>query len=249
VGIDLNESAPRAGRCIRYDRFDGFPCLTDGKADAHIRCVRPALRHPNVTLLTHAHVQRLEPDAPGHTVTRIVVNREGNEEIYGGDIVVVSCGAVNSAALLLRSASDKHPLGLANSSGVVGRHHMAHLNSAIIAVSRTPNETGFQKTLALNDSYWGAADSDLPLGHIQMLGKSDRDILRSGAPRLGPGLALDYIARHSVDFWLTTEDLPHPRNPVTIDRHGNIHLAKTYLNTETHRRLLAKLKDLVGALG
>jgi choline dehydrogenase-like flavoprotein len=178
-----------------------------------------------------------------------VVNRGGNEEIYGGDIVVVPCGAVNSAALLLRSASDKHPLGLANSSGVVGPHYMAHLNSVVIAVSRTPNETRFQKTLAVNDYYWGAADSNLPLGHIQMLGKSERDMLRSGAPRLGPGLALDYIARHSIDFWLTTEDLPHPRNRVTIDRHGNIHLAKTYLNTETHQRLFAKLKDLVGALG
>jgi choline dehydrogenase-like flavoprotein len=249
VGIDLDESDLQAGRCIRCDRFDGFPCLTEGKADAHIRCVRPALTHPNVTLLTHGRVQRLEPDVSGRTVSRVVVERGGSEEIYGGDIVVVSCGAVNSAALLLRSASDKHPNGLANSSDVVGRHYMAHLNSAVIAISRTPNETKFQKTLGLNDYYWGAEDSDLPLGHIQMLGKSDRDILRSGAPRLAPGFALDYIARHSIDFWLTTEDLPNPRNRVTVDRHGNIHLSKSYVNSEPHRRLLGKLKDLLGSLG
>jgi choline dehydrogenase-like flavoprotein len=211
--------------------------------------VRPALKHPNVTLRTHARVQRLEPDAAGRTVRRLVVDRRGREEIYSGDIVVVSCGAVNSAALLLRSANDKHPHGLANSSDVVGRHYMAHLNSAVIAISRTPNETKFQKTLGLNSYYWAAPDSELPLGHIQMLGKSDRGILRSAAPRLTPGFALDYLARHSIDFWLTTEDLPHPRNRVTIDRAGNIHLARAYQNTEPHRRLLAKLKDLLGPIG
>ena len=249
VGIDLDESDPEAGRCIRCDRFDGFPCLTDGKADAHVLCVRPALKHPNVTLRTHARVTRLEPDASGRSVKRVVVDRGGREESYSADVVVVSCGAVNSAALLLRSASDEHPRGLANSSDVVGRHYMAHLNSAVIAISRTPNETTFQKTLGLNDYYWGADDSELPLGHIQMLGKPDRDILRAYAPRFAPGLALDYIASHAIDFWLTTEDLPNLRNRVTVDRQGGIHLAKTYQNAEPHRRLLAKLKDLLGPLG
>ena len=249
VGLDLDESDPEAGRCIRCNRFDGFPCLTDGKADAHVLCVRPALTHPNVTLRTHARVKRLEPGPSGRSVKRVVVERRGVQEAYGADIVVVSCGAVNSAALLLRSASDKHPNGLANSSDVVGRHYMAHLNSAVIAISRTPNDTKFQKTLGLNDYYWGAGDSQLPLGHIQMLGKTDADILRTGAPRFVPGLALDYVARHSLDFWLTTEDLPHPDNRVTVDREGNIHLAQTHHNTEPHRRLLAKLKDLLGPLG
>ena len=118
--------------------------------------MRPALKHPNVTLRTHARVTRLEADASGRSVKRVVVERAGSEEIYSADVVVVSCGAVNSAALLLRSASDRHPNGLANSSDVVGRHYMAHLNSAVIAISRTPNETRFQKTLGLNDYYWGA---------------------------------------------------------------------------------------------
>jgi choline dehydrogenase-like flavoprotein len=211
--------------------------------------VRPALKHTNVTLLTHARVRRLEVDHAGRSVERIVVDRRGSEEVYSADIVVVCCGAVNSAALLLRSASDDHPNGLANSSGVVGRHYMAHLNSAVIAISRSPNRTKFQKTLGLNDFYWGAPDADFPLGHIQMLAKSDRAILRGAAPRLAPGPALDYIARHSLDFWLTTEDLPHPDNRVTVDREGNVHLAKIYRNTEPHRWLLAKLKGLVSRLG
>ena len=126
---------------------------------------------------------------------------------------------------------------------------MAHINSGVIAISSSPNPTKFQKTLGVNDYYWGAEDSELPLGHIQMLGKSDRNVLRAGAPWFAPGQVLDYMAKHAIDFWLTTEDLPHPDNRVTIDRQGNIHLAKMYLNEEPHKRLLAKLKGLLGPLG
>jgi choline dehydrogenase-like flavoprotein len=151
--------------------------------------------------------------------------------------------------LLLRSASDRHPNGLANSSDVVGRHYMAHINSAMIAISKEPNPTRFQKTLGVNDYYWGADDFDFPLGHIQMLGKTDGQMLRAGAPPLVPGMALDYVARHAVDVWLTTEDLPRPQNRVTVDRRGRIHVAYTNVNTEGHRRLVAKLKGLLGHLG
>jgi choline dehydrogenase-like flavoprotein len=249
VGIDLNESDPEAGRCVRCDRFDGFPCLTDGKADAHVCCVRPALKHKNVKLLTHAKVQRLETDSSGQSVNRVIVDRRGTQEQFSADIVVVSCGATNSAALLLKSPSDRHPNGLANSSEVVGRHYMAHINSGVIAISQTPNTTRFQKTLGINDYYWGADDSELPLGHIQMLAKSDKDILRGGAPWFAPSLALDYIAKHAIDFWMTTEDLPHPSNRVTVDRSGQIRVAKTYHNLEPHKRLLGKLKALMGPLG
>src|SRR5215470_3306870 len=249
VGVDLVESDPEGGRCVRCDRFDGFPCLTDGKADAHVRCVRPALKHGNVTLLTHAKADRLVTDGSGRCVTEVVVDRRGAREVYSGDMVVVSCGAINSAALLLKSASDRHPNGLANASDVVGRHYMAHINSGVIAISQAPNLTKFQKTLGINDYYWGAPDAELPLGHIQMLGKSDKNILRGGAPWFAPGLALDYVAKHAIDFWITTEDLPHPANRVTVDRLGRIHLAKTYHNLEPHKRLLAKLKGLMGPLG
>jgi choline dehydrogenase-like flavoprotein len=252
VGVDLNESDPEAGNCVRCDRFDGFPCLTDGKADAHVRCVRPALEHPNVTLRRHAKVERLETNASGREVTSVVVDRKGVEERYSADVVVVSCGAVNSAALLMRSANDAHPRGLANSSDVVGRHYMAHINSGVIAISKEPNPTKFQKTLGVNDYYdppTRASDFEYPLGHIQMLGKSDRSILRGGAPWFAPGIALDFLAKHAIDFWLTTEDLPHPSNRVTVDRQGRIHLAKVDHNTEPHKRLLQKLKGLMGHIG
>ena len=250
VGIDLDESDPERGRCIRCDRFDGFPCLTDGKADAHVCCVRPALAHPNVTLRTRARVDRLETGDHGRSVSAVVLaDDDGRPERLAADVVVVACGAINSAALLLRSADEHHPHGLANGSDVVGRHYMAHINSGVIAISQHPNMTKFQKTLGLNDFYWGADDADFPLGHVQMLGKSDKEILRGGAPWFAPGLALDYLARHAVDFWLTTEDLPEPDNRVTVDGTGRIHVAKGYRNIEPHRRLLRKLKDLLGPMG
>lgn len=245
VGVNLDEENPEKSACIRCSRLDGFPCMVDAKADSHVLCIRPAIEHPNVTLMTESRVTRLDTDTSGSTVTGVVVERDGATETFTADIVVVSCGAVNSALLLLDSANDRHPNGLANSSDVVGRHYMAHINSAVIALSKQPNPTRFQKTLGLNDFYWGADDFDYPLGHIQMLGKTDGGILRAGAPAFAPGMALDYIARHAVDFWLTTEDLPSPANRVTRDHAGRVHVAYTNRNLEGHRRLLAKLRDLL----
>jgi choline dehydrogenase-like flavoprotein len=178
-----------------------------------------------------------------------VVDRDGRRETYTADIVVVSAGAVNSAALLLRSANHRHPDGLANSSGVVGRHYMCHLNSALLAISKDPNDTRFQKTLGVNDYYWGADDYPYPLGHIQLLGKTDGPMLRAGAPRGTPTPLLGYVARHAIDFWLTTEDLPLPENRVTVDPHGRIHLSYTDRNVESHKRLVGKLKMLLPHLG
>jgi choline dehydrogenase-like flavoprotein len=246
VGVNLDESNPEKSPCVRCPHLDGFPCLVDGKSDAHVLCIRPALRYPNVTLETNSHVVRLETDASGRTVTGVVVERPWDRrEAYRGDIVVVSCGAINSALLLLRSASDRHPKGLANSSDVVGRHYMSHINSAVIALSKEPNKTRFQKTLGVNDYYWGADDFDFPLGHIQMLGKTDGQMLKAGAPFPTPGFILEQVARRAVDFWLTTEDLPQPNNRVTLDRSGRIHMHYTNVNLEGHRRLLRKLKGLL----
>src|SRR6266496_1530044 len=181
VGVMLDEANPQASPCIRCSKLDGFPCMVEAKADAHVCAVRPALRHENVTLLTNAKVERLETDEDGNTVTGVIVDRDGVPERYRANVVVVSCGAVNSAALLLRSANEEHPNGLANASGVVGRHYMSHINSALVAVSKAPNPTRFQKTLGVNDYYYRSEEWDFPLGHIQMLGKSDREVIKAGA--------------------------------------------------------------------
>jgi choline dehydrogenase-like flavoprotein len=245
VGILLDESAPRLSPCIRCATFDGYPCLVNGKADTHIVCVEPALRHPNVSLLTNAHVTRLETSADGRTVTRVIVNRHGAREEYSADVVVVSCGAINSAALLLASASDAHPGGLGNGSDVVGRHLMLHNNASLIAFSQTPNLTKFQKTLGVHDFYAGDGDWPYPLGAIQMNGKSDAVLVSFDAPESEDPTEL---ARHALDFWLTTEDLPLPENRVLVDRDGRISLRYTTTNAAAMERLIGRFKGLLDAL-
>jgi choline dehydrogenase-like flavoprotein len=245
LGIMLDEKNPRASPCIRCNTCDGYPCLLQAKSDAQVLGVDPALRHPNVTLLTGAYVERLETSSSGRNVTKVLVKR-GEERIeLAAGIVVVSCGAINSAALLLRSASDRHPRGLANGSGVVGRHYMGHVNSVLMAISRCPNPTVFQKSLSVNDFYFGDEEFPYPMGHISFVGKLDGEALKGGAPPLVPGFTLDLMARHSLDFWLTSEDLPDPENRVTLDRDGKIVLAYKPNNEEGHRRLIARLQKLM----
>ena len=245
LGIMLDEKNPRASRCIRCDTCDGFPCLVYAKSDAQVCCVDPALEHPKVTLLTNALVKRLETDAAGRTVKKVVVEVAGKTEEFTADIVAVSCGAINSAALLLRSANEKHPRGLANSSDVVGRHYMGHVNSVLMAISKCPNPTVFQKTLGVNDFYFGSKEWEFPMGHISFVGKLDRDALKAGAPAIAPGWTLELMAGHSLDFWMTSEDLPDPNNRVTLDREGKIVLSYTPNNEEGHKRLRAKLESLM----
>jgi len=249
VGIMLDETRPHESACIRCATCDGFPCLVQAKADAHVVCVKPALRHPNVSLLTGAYVERIDTSPTGREATEIVVRRAGAEERYSAHIVVVACGAINSAALLLRSANWMHPDGLANGSGVVGRHYMCHTNSALIAISRQPNPTRFQKTLGLNDFYYGSDDWEFPLGHIQMLGKTDATMFEGESHHLLPGFAAGKLASHALDFWLTSEDLPHPDNRVLVDRNGRIRLHYTPNNLDAHDRLTRKLRHLLNHIG
>jgi choline dehydrogenase-like flavoprotein len=245
-GILIDETAPQFSRCIRCATCDGFPCLVNGKADSQVVCVEPALRYPNVTLRTRSFVRRLDTDSTGREVTRVVVERDGVTETYSADVVVVAAGAINSAALLLRSAGDQHPDGLGNSSGVVGRHLMLHNNSSLIAFSRTPNPTKFQKTIGINDFYLASGDDfGYPLGAMQMLGKSDAVLTKFDVPDAKDP---EDLARHSIDFWLTTEDLPRPENRVTLDADGEIQIAYAPTNLEAHRRLREKFMSLLDAM-
>jgi len=207
--------------------------------------VEPALRYPNVTLLTHALVTRLETDPSGRSATQVVVERDGNVESNSANMVVVAAGAINSAALLLRSASDTHPGGLGNSSGVVGRHLMLHNSSSLIAFSTTPNPTKFQKTLGINDFYFGDREWPYPLGAMQMLGKSDTVLIGFDVPD-APDPA--DLARHSIDFLLTTEDLPRPENRVTLAADGDIRLSYAPRNLEAHQRLREKFMNLLDTM-
>jgi choline dehydrogenase-like flavoprotein len=173
------------------------------------------------------------------------VERRGETQRFTADLVVVSAGAINSAALLLRSASDRHPRGLANGSDAVGRHYMGHTNSVLMALSRCPNPTVFQKTLGINDFYFGTEDWPYPMGHISFVGKLDLHALQAGAPAVAPGWTLDLMAKHSLDFWLTSEDLPDPDNRVTLNDRGEIQLSYTFNNAEPTRRLRKKLQHIL----
>lgn len=245
LGVRLNERNRRSSPCIRCATCDGHPCLVNAKSDAQVLCVDPALQHENVTLLTNALVKRLETSPSGTSVRSVVVERGGRVERYSADLVVVSAGAINSAALLLRSANDQHPKGLANASDMVGRHYMGHVNSVLMSISKCPNPTVFQKTLSVNDFYFGSPEWEFPMGHISFVGKLDAATLSAGAPAIAPRWTLDLMGKHSLDFWLTSEDLPDPDNRVSLDRDGNIVLAYTPNNEEGHRRLRAKLEDLM----
>ncbi len=253
VLLDEKDGVPLPGSaCVRCDAFDGYPCPTNGKADAQIVAVDPALRaHPNLTLMTNAYVERLLTDASGRSVTGVAVVKGDERLTYSADIVVAACGALSSALLMLRSASDAHPNGLANRSDQVGRNYMRHNNATMLAVSKTPNPTRFQKTLGLNDFYFGADDWAFPLGHIQMVGKSDGvQVHGEGLPTMLqwlPEMPFDYIARHSIDFWLTAEDLPLPGNRIFY-RDGKVHLDLTETNMEGLARLKHKLRGLCDAL-
>jgi choline dehydrogenase-like flavoprotein len=239
--------------CIRCDAFDGFPCLLNGKADAQVMCVDPALRdNLNLTLLTGAYVSKLETDATGRTITDVVVARHGVEERYSADIVVVACGALSSALLLLRSANDKHPKGLANSSNQVGRNYMRHNQSILMALMPKRNDTVFQKTLAVADYYLGSDDWDYPLGLIQMCAATHGaqirgEVLPEWLEWL-PKMPFEEMARHSMDFWLSSEDLPRPENRIYYDG-AKVILDITEGDLEAHHRLRKKLQEMLSRAG
>ena len=257
LGILLDQKADGTptptSTCMRCSFFDGFPCLLNGKADAQVICIDPMLAaHKNVTLLTGAYVSKLGVDASGRNVNAAHVTRGGCEEVYSADIVVVACGALSSALLMFRSACDTHPDGLANGSGQLGRNYMRHDMSVLMAVMREANDTVFQKTMAFSDFYFGADDWDYPLGLVQMCATSHPEQVKGEAVPQWldwmPDMPFDMIARHSMDFWLQSEDLPHPDNRVYY-RDGKVHLDLVQTNPEALKHLTRKLKQSLDKAG
>jgi choline dehydrogenase-like flavoprotein len=251
-GILLDESDRNRSACIRCAWCDGYPCLVHAKADAEVIAVRPSLDSPNVTLVTGATVTKLETDPSGRTVTGVVVDHDGHQDMYRAHVVVVAAGASNSAKLLLNSANDAHPTGLANGSDQVGRNYMFHNCKALVSLGTEVNDTVFQKTLGINDFYLAGADRQWPLGNIQMVGKSNAGSMKAEEPELtalAPHWTLEEVAEHAVDWWLTTEDLPVPGNRVTVDDGGSIHLAYTPTNKDEADGLYQELRTILNHLG
>jgi choline dehydrogenase-like flavoprotein len=243
LGIRINEAQKYLSPCIRCSTCDGYPCLVHAKSDAEVSGVRPVMGLENVTLLTETKVERLLTSPSGREITGVEATVDGDHLTFTANVVVVSCGSINSAALLLKSANAAHPNGLANSSGMVGCNLMKHILGSIIGVSSfKANPTKFQKTLSLFDYYWGDADFPYPMGQVQMLGKVDRESLEGSESIYAP-LDIDFVAKHSLDWWLTSEDLPDPNNRITLNRNGNIDGG---LHGEQHDTAFERLMALDG---
>lgn len=239
MGIDLG------GRCIRCHTCDGFPCKVLAKSDAEVCCIRPALASPNVSLMTGTWARRLLPGPDGRRIETVEVEQLGDRFLVKADRFLVSCGAVNSAALLLRSKEG----GLANGSGQVGLNYMMHNNSAMLAVDATRrNRTVFQKTLSLNDYYLHGPDWPYPLGNLQIIGKVQGTMLKSARPKV-PKAFLNSIAQRSMDWWVMSEDLPSAENRETLSSTGHIRVHWKPTNVATDQRLLRLARSIMKRAG
>jgi choline dehydrogenase-like flavoprotein len=249
MGVRLPQDYMKTESPVVLENFDGFPDLTDSKADGQVMALRPALMNKNVVLLTHAYVEKLETDASGKRITKVVTNIKDEKIVFSADTVFVACGAVNSAALLLRSANEQHPDGLANSSDQVGRNLMLHHNGCLVAFTKKNNDCVFQKSLGLADFYHGADDSEFPLGEIQLMGRNDPDTILWLAQELYPGKTYEELKAMTIDFWLTAEDLPSSNNRVTLKNDGSIKVSYTRTNYTAYEKLKLKLKQIFEQLG
>lgn len=236
MAVDLRDG----GRCIRCKTCDGFPCKVQAKGDAELCCVRPAIEESNIELWTKALARRIITDERGERATAVEVERRGETRTVSADRIIVSCGAVNSAILLLRSRNSQHPNGLANSSGLLGRNYMMHNNTALTAVAPLKqNPTVFQKTTAVNDYYFGDDDFKFPMGNIQALGKLQAGMLSAAKPYL-PKPLLTAMANRSMDWWVMSEDLPDPENRVFLGADDKAHVQWRPNNRIAHQQLIQR---------
>jgi choline dehydrogenase-like flavoprotein len=235
--------------CVLCNTCNSFPCKVHAKSDAEVCCIEPALRHPNVQLWTNAYARRLVTDASGRRVQAVDVERDGETRRVEAPLFVVSCGAVNSAALLLRSANEAHPHGLANSSGLVGKRYMAHLATMMQGFHPfRRNETVFQKTVAVNDFYFRGSSTPYPLGQLQSQGRTHGVMAQTVVPWI-PLWAYEAWVARGVDWLAISEDLPRPENRVTVDRDGRIRLHYRPNNVGPHEELVREAKRMLRRLG
>jgi choline dehydrogenase-like flavoprotein len=237
------------GTCIRCGTCDAFPCQIGAKGDAETRLIDPALKYSNVALQTGAEVIRLVADESGKRIVAAEYRCGGKLFSVSARLFVLSAGAINSAALLLRSSDARNPQGLANSSGVVGRYYMNHNCTGIMALTPLQvNATRFPKTLSVNDFYFASAASEKPLGNLQLLGKIQEPMLRGALPRT-PKWLRNWFARHSVDWYVMSEDLAQRDSQVRVRNDGAIELRWKRSNLHAHRRFVEVAKKLLKDVG
>ncbi len=238
-----------AGGCALCNTCNSFPCKIRAKSDAEVCCLEPALTFPNVTLWTNAFAHRLITRPDGRAVDAVEIVRRNETVRVSADVFVSSCGAIHSAALLLRSANGQHPHGLANSSGLVGRRYMAHLATMMEGFHPLrKNETVFQKTVGINDFYLPGPDRPFPLGHIQSQGRTHGVMAQTVVPWI-PLWAYEAWVARGVDWLAMSEDLPDPENRVTVEADGRIRLRYRPNNLRSHNRLVKEMKRVLKKLG
>jgi choline dehydrogenase-like flavoprotein len=235
--------------CILCSTCNSFACKIHAKSESEVCCVRPALERPNVELWTGAYASRLVTNPAGTSVVAVEVERGGETRRVESSLFIVSCGAINSAALLLRSANDRHRNGLANSSGLVGRRYMAHLATMMQGFHPfRKNATVFQKTVAINDFYFSGPNTRYPLGQIQSQGRTHGVMAQTVVPQV-PLAWYDWWVARGVDWLAMSEDLPDGRNRVTLDSSGRIRLAYRPNNMRAHRMLVSETRRILRRLG
>jgi choline dehydrogenase-like flavoprotein len=238
------------GACIRCRTCDGFACKLGAKNDAEVRLIGPALQSGRVDLILDTKVERLVTDAGGRRVIAAEVDQGGAVQTIAGELFISSAGAVNSAALLLRSANARHPNGLGNNgSDQLGRNYMAHNNTAMMAIHPfRKNPVVFQKSLCINDFYFANAVRPYPLGNVQGVGKLQGGMLTANVRYL-PAWLMDRFAERSVDWWIMSEDLPDPANRVSVDADGKIRVAYTPNNLKAHGELVQTWSRIMREIG
>lgn len=242
LGVDIEAWLSKA-----RTPWDAHPNSRDGKMDAETAALEVALQHANVRLETNARVTKLET-AHGGRIGRVTYIKDGHEVTVTPNMVILSAGAVQSSALLLRSANERYKNGLANSSDQVGRNFMNHNASAVIGVSPSfQNTSVYQKTFAFNDFYLSDGNGGPPLGNVQLLGRISGRVLKGSLPHV-PEWVLDIIAGHAIDFYAMSEDIPNPDSRVMVDG-DRIVLQWQRSNWSSHLELVAKLKGILKSIG
>ncbi len=228
------------GACVLCRTCDSYACMLDAKGEADVCAVRPALQSPTVRLLTNAAVRRVVTNDGGDSVTGLEVAHKRGAVSVTASKYVLAAGAVNSAALLLRSRGPHAPEGVANGSGMVGRNYMAHPSSFVVGVRPTrENRLVYEKTVGFNDWYFAGPTTPHPLGHVQALGKLQGRTIAS-ARRWVPEPILEWMTQRSVELIAMTEDIPSPDSRVTVDAEGRIHLDWKVTNLAAHEELVKR---------
>jgi len=227
----------------------------EGRTDAEDTGISPTIKaYDNVTLKTKAKVLCLHTNPSGKEVKAVEAKIGEQSYLFKADIIVLSCGAINSAAILLRSANEKHPKGLGNSSDLLGCNLMKQLMTTLVQITNNPNSGLFQRTRYINDFYWGDENFPYPMGHIQNSGGILQDVIFAESPPLlsiiakrMPGFGLKQLAKRSIGWWLQTEDLPVPKNRIRVEG-SKLYIDYTTNNTEAHDRLIYRWIDVLKAI-